>query len=160
MKKTFTRFLSAFSGLFLPDLMPGSFAGLFLELKRFTVPILLLPFFSFCLADTYAQCRTVAYNVGGGGAYCAGGSGVAITLNGSETGVDYFLVDGSSADVTSLAGTGAAAIGFSRAVLDEPAPSIVWLGTALAIVGSIWSLFAWVHQRVAGRLVPVKVRKH
>jgi hypothetical protein len=46
--------------------MPGSFAGLFLELKRFTLPILLLPFFSFCLADTYAQCPTVAYNVGGG----------------------------------------------------------------------------------------------
>src|ERR1041384_7317748 len=105
MKKTFTPFLSAFSGLFLRHLISATLAGSFLKLNPFRVPILLLPFFSFCLGDTYAQCPTVAFNVGGGGAYCAGGSGVTITLDGSESGVDYFLVDGSSADVTSLAGT-------------------------------------------------------
>jgi hypothetical protein len=31
----------------------------------------------------------VAYTVTGGGAYCAGGAGVAISLNGSVTGIEY-----------------------------------------------------------------------
>jgi hypothetical protein len=113
--------------------MPGSFAGLFLELKRFRVPILLLPFFSFCVADTYAQCPTMTYNVGGGGAYCAGGSGVAITLDGSETGFDYFLIDGTSTDITSLAGTGAA-LNFS--ILLQPA-HILLMREVLAILARL-----------------------
>ncbi len=45
------------------------------------------------------------YTVGGGGAYCAGGTGVSITLDGSESGVDYTL---STSPVTTQSGTGAA----------------------------------------------------
>ncbi len=49
-----------------------------------------------------------AFNVTGGGSYCAGGTGVEIGLDGSETGVDYTLViDGSSIPHT-ISGTGAA----------------------------------------------------
>ena len=66
----------------------------------------------FCLAGiapqkSMGQCPTVQFNTGGGGAYCAGGPGVTITLDGSEAGIDYWLIDGSSTDVTFLPGTGA-----------------------------------------------------
>ncbi|MEI6750707.1 MAG: fibronectin type III domain-containing protein, partial [Bacteroidota bacterium] len=47
----------------------------------------------------------VLFTVGGGGAYCAGGSGVSITLSGSESGVDYAL---STSPVTTLTGIGSA----------------------------------------------------
>ena len=47
------------------------------------------------------------YDVTGGGSYCAGGTGVHIDLNGSDTGVSYQLYEGAS--LTSiLAGTGLA----------------------------------------------------
>ncbi len=50
-----------------------------------------------------------AYNVTGGGAYCIGGSGVAVGLTGSSTGVSYQLYLGGSPVVGStVAGTGAA----------------------------------------------------
>lgn len=49
----------------------------------------------------------LAYNVGGGGSYCAGGAGVAVTLNGSATGINYQLMNGSAATGAALAGTGA-----------------------------------------------------
>ena len=45
-----------------------------------------------------------AYNVTGGGAYCSGGSGVAVGLSGSQVGVNYTLSPGG----TVVAGTGAA----------------------------------------------------
>jgi len=48
------------------------------------------------------------YTVGGGGAYCVGGSGYPITLSGSDTGVTYQVFDGSVAIGSSVAGTGAA----------------------------------------------------
>lgn len=48
------------------------------------------------------------YNVTGGGAYCAGGTGVAIGLNGSDPGVNYQLYDGASPMGTSVGGTGGA----------------------------------------------------
>ncbi len=47
------------------------------------------------------------FNVTGGGTYCAGGSGVAIGLSGSETGVNYQLKRGAT-NVILLPGTGAA----------------------------------------------------
>lgn len=47
------------------------------------------------------------YTVGGGGSYCAGGSGVAVTLSGSDAGVNYqTFVNGVGA--TTYSGTGAA----------------------------------------------------
>jgi len=46
--------------------------------------------------------------VGGGGSYCAGGSGVAITLSSSQTGINYQLYNGSSTVDLPVAGTGAA----------------------------------------------------
>jgi len=54
----------------------------------------------------YAQCPSQTFNVTGGGSYCAGGSGVTISLDGSESGMNYYLMDGLGNDVTSLAGTG------------------------------------------------------
>ncbi|MCD6011455.1 MAG: surface protein [Flavipsychrobacter sp.] len=47
-----------------------------------------------------------AHTVGGGGAYCAGGSGVSITLNPSTTGVNYQLMFGGSPVGSPVAGTG------------------------------------------------------
>ncbi len=47
----------------------------------------------------------VVYNVTGGGNYCAGGSGVLITLSGSQIGVSYVLYNGSIA-TGYMAGTG------------------------------------------------------
>ncbi len=46
--------------------------------------------------------------VGGGGSYCAGGSGVAITLSSSHTGINYQLYNGSSTSGLPVAGSGAA----------------------------------------------------
>jgi len=50
----------------------------------------------------------VQYTVTGGGGYCAGGTGVAIGLNGSNTTISYQLYDGMSAVGPALAGTGSA----------------------------------------------------
>ncbi len=44
----------------------------------------------------------------GGGSYCAGGTGVAVGLNGSDAGVNYQLMLGSSPTGTAVAGTGSA----------------------------------------------------
>jgi hypothetical protein len=46
------------------------------------------------------------YTVGGGGGYCSGGSGVAVTLSGSASGVTYYLQLGGSNTGATLAGTG------------------------------------------------------
>jgi PKD-like domain len=49
------------------------------------------------------------FNVTGGGSYCTGGSGVAVGLSGSQTGVNYQLVRDSNINVGSpVAGTGSA----------------------------------------------------
>lgn len=48
------------------------------------------------------------YTVTGGGAYCNGGSGVAVGLGGSQTGIDYQLYRGATAIGSAVAGTGAA----------------------------------------------------
>lgn len=46
------------------------------------------------------------YTVGGGGSYCTGGTGVSITLSGSQTGVNYQLRLGASNVGSPLTGTG------------------------------------------------------
>ncbi|WP_345080369.1 beta strand repeat-containing protein, partial [Nemorincola caseinilytica] len=48
------------------------------------------------------------YAVTGGGSYCAGGSGQAISLSGSETGVNYQLYNGAATVGTAVAGSGSA----------------------------------------------------
>ncbi|WP_345080806.1 hypothetical protein, partial [Nemorincola caseinilytica] len=48
------------------------------------------------------------YAVTGGGSYCAGGSGQAISLAGSETGVNYQLYNGAATVGTAVAGSGSA----------------------------------------------------
>jgi uncharacterized protein YjdB len=48
------------------------------------------------------------YTVTGGGAYCAGGTGVAIGLSGSSTGTNYQLYNGGALVGTAIVGTGAA----------------------------------------------------
>ncbi|MES2702488.1 MAG: Ig-like domain-containing protein [Bacteroidota bacterium] len=47
------------------------------------------------------------YTVSGGGAYCQGGSGVSVSLSGSDLGVDYRLYNGSTLVGTPIAGSGA-----------------------------------------------------
>ncbi|MEO7978918.1 GEVED domain-containing protein, partial [Flavobacterium sp.] len=47
-----------------------------------------------------------AYTVTGGGAYCAGGTGVAVELSNSQTGVNYQLQLGGVNDGATVAGTG------------------------------------------------------
>ncbi|MBX2905734.1 MAG: fibronectin type III domain-containing protein [Taibaiella sp.] len=49
----------------------------------------------------------VVYSVMGGGSYCAGGSGVHVTLSGSSTSSTYQLYNGSSVAGAAIAGTGA-----------------------------------------------------
>jgi RHS repeat-associated protein len=51
---------------------------------------------------------TTAYTVEGGGIYCSGGSGVSITLSGSQTGVNYQLQINGSNSGTAVSGSGAA----------------------------------------------------
>lgn len=48
------------------------------------------------------------YLVTGGGNYCAGGSGYSVILNGSNTGINYQLFNGTAAMGASIAGTGSA----------------------------------------------------
>ena len=49
-----------------------------------------------------------AYNVTGGGSYCSGGTGVAVGLSNSETGINYQLYNGTSTVGGPLAGISAA----------------------------------------------------
>ncbi|MFN8345869.1 MAG: GEVED domain-containing protein [Spirosomataceae bacterium] len=54
-------------------------------------------------------CASVTqYTVTGGGSYCTGGTGVAVGLSGSQTGVNYQLKRGGSAVGSPVAGTGSA----------------------------------------------------
>jgi hypothetical protein len=48
------------------------------------------------------------FSVTGGGSYCSGGSGVDVSLSGSETGVNYQLKNGASNVGSPIAGTGSA----------------------------------------------------
>lgn len=48
------------------------------------------------------------FNVTGGGAYCTGGSGVDVSLSGSQTGISYQLFNGATAVGTPINGTGSA----------------------------------------------------
>jgi hypothetical protein len=48
------------------------------------------------------------FTVGGGGTICSGAAGVAVTLSGSQAGVNYQLFRGATAVGTAVAGTGAA----------------------------------------------------
>ncbi len=50
----------------------------------------------------------VTYTVSGGGAYCAGATGVTVGLNGSETGISYQLLRNAVAVGTAIAGNGSA----------------------------------------------------
>jgi hypothetical protein len=49
----------------------------------------------------------VAYTVGGGGNYCAGGAGVHVTLSGSSLGISYQLYNSGIPMGTAMTGTGA-----------------------------------------------------
>jgi glycine rich protein/type IX secretion system substrate protein/Big-like domain-containing protein len=48
----------------------------------------------------------VAFAIGGGGHYCAGGAGVAMNLSGSEPGVNYQLFEGATPSGLPVGGTG------------------------------------------------------
>jgi hypothetical protein len=66
-----------------------------------------------CTGTLSSQAVTVnplptAFNVTGGGAYCAGGSGVAVGLSGSQSGVNYQLLLNNTPTGLPVAGTGSA----------------------------------------------------
>ena len=49
-----------------------------------------------------------AFSVNGGGAYCSGGTGVPVSLNGSQIGVNYQVVVNGSDNGLPIAGSGSA----------------------------------------------------
>ena len=59
-------------------------------------------------ATISAGALPTAYNVSGGGSYCSGGTGIAVTLSSSNVGVNYQLYRGTTLVGSPLAGTGAA----------------------------------------------------
>ncbi len=68
-------------------------------------------------STTVSQVTTpTAYTVGGGGAYCSGGSGVSVTLSGSQSGFSYQLKVGSSNSGSPVSGTGSALTWTNRTV--------------------------------------------
>jgi hypothetical protein len=58
------------------------------------------------VANVYNYPQPVAFDVMGGGSYCAGGAGVAVSLGGSQTGINYRLFRGSVAVGSVMPGTG------------------------------------------------------
>ena len=56
----------------------------------------------------YCTAPTTSYTVTGGGSYCSGGSGVAVGLSNSQSGVTYQLYVGASTSGSTVAGTGSA----------------------------------------------------
>ncbi|MBX2901869.1 MAG: hypothetical protein KF775_19645, partial [Cyclobacteriaceae bacterium] len=58
-------------------------------------------------ATVVVNSNPAVYSVTGGGAYCAGGSGMTVGLNGSQAGVNYALYTGTVV-ATTVAGTGSA----------------------------------------------------
>ena len=90
------------------------------------------------------------YSVGGGGAYCFGGTGVHITLSGSSTGVNYQLYLGGAAVGASLAGTGSALdfgvytmAGTYTVVATNPATGCTsnMAGSAVVSIGTLPSVY-------------------
>jgi len=63
---------------------------------------------NFCIKGYTLYPPPIAYNVTGGGAYCAGGSGVPVGLSGSEANVNYYLKRNATNAVETRAGTGSA----------------------------------------------------
>ncbi|HNR20951.1 MAG TPA: M12 family metallo-peptidase [Bacteroidia bacterium] len=64
---------------------------------------------NFSVLSVTANPVPIQFNVTGGGAYCAGGTGVAVGVSGSQTGVGYQLIrNGSSAGLPLINGTGSA----------------------------------------------------
>ncbi|WP_345084416.1 hypothetical protein, partial [Nemorincola caseinilytica] len=59
-------------------------------------------------ANVIVNALPVAKAVNGGGSYCATGTGVAVGLAGSQSGVSYQLYNGSTATGTAVAGSGSA----------------------------------------------------
>ncbi len=57
-------------------------------------------------ANISVNALPAAYNVSGGGVYCAGGSGYPINLSGSQTGVNYLLKRDGTITGISVTGTG------------------------------------------------------
>jgi len=58
--------------------------------------------------NPYVCTNPTAYTVTGGGSYCSGGTGVAVGLANSETGVTYQLFNGASTAGSPVSGTGSA----------------------------------------------------
>ena len=60
------------------------------------------------IATVVINTLPTVFTVTGGGAYCLGGTGIAVNLNGSTAGVNYQLYNGGSAVGSPVAGTGSA----------------------------------------------------
>lgn len=59
-----------------------------------------------CSTNVTVNPLPAIFSVGGGGEYCAGGAGLAVTLPGSQTGVNYQLFKDGNPEGTPVAGTG------------------------------------------------------
>jgi hypothetical protein len=59
-------------------------------------------------ASVIVNALPVTYNVTGGGSYCAGGTGVAVGTDGSNTGINYQLYNGLTPTGSAVPGTGSA----------------------------------------------------
>lgn len=58
------------------------------------------------ISQDYSVALPSPYIVSGTGAYCAGGNGIAVTLSGSQSGVNYQLYSSTASVGSSVAGTG------------------------------------------------------
>lgn len=67
-----------------------------------------LPAGCFSISTLTVNALPTVYTVTGGGAYCSGGSGVAIGLSGSNSGISYQLYRGTVAVGSPVSGTGSA----------------------------------------------------
>jgi hypothetical protein len=93
----------------------------------------------------------ITYTVTGGGQYCSGGTGVAIGLSGTETGITYQLQLGASASGSAVAGTGSAATFGMRtlagtynatAVNNTTGCTATMNGTATVVVNGLPTVYA------------------
>eukprot|EP01036_Dinobryon_divergens_P030764 gene30764-40059_t len=108
---------------------------------------------NFSITATPACSTPTAYSVTGTGSYCAGGTGVAIGLANSQTGVNYQLYNGASTVGSPVAGTTGSPISFGSAVVTiNPLPTITFSpsspsycsgGSGVAVTASGATTYVW-----------------
>eukprot|EP01035_Chromulina_nebulosa_P021643 gene21643-28007_t len=87
---------------------------------------------NFSITATPACSTPTAYSVTGTGSYCAGGTGVAIGLANSQTGVNYQLYNGASTVGSPVAGTTGSPISFGLQTTAATYTVLATVGTCTA----------------------------